>query len=100
VSDLIDGIARAGGADAGEINRTPTNLGNPMESTVRQLAEQVIALAGSTSGIEFVQRPPADPSRRRPDIARAERVLGWRPTVGLEEGLRSTIEWARAEPGA
>jgi dTDP-glucose 4,6-dehydratase len=100
VSDLIDGIVRAGTADAGEVNRTPTNLGNPSECTVREVAELVLELTGSVSPIELVERPPADPSRRRPDIARAERVLDWRPAVDLRDGLRRTIEWARSEPPA
>jgi dTDP-glucose 4,6-dehydratase len=98
VSDLIDGIVRAGTADAGEVNRMPTNLGNPTESTVHEIAELVIELTGSSSSIAFVERPPSDPSRRRPDIARAGTVLGWRPEVELRDGLERTIAWARAEP--
>jgi dTDP-glucose 4,6-dehydratase len=100
VSDLIDGIVRVGTADAGEVNRTPTNLGNPIERTVRELAELVIELTASDSSVALVERPPADPSRRRPDISRAERVLDWRPAVDLRDGLRWTIEWARSEPPA
>jgi dTDP-glucose 4,6-dehydratase len=98
VSDLIDGLVRAGTVDAGEINRTPTNLGNPKESTVRQIAELIIELTGSPSSIEQVERPPSDPSRRRPEISRARTVLGWTPTVDLRDGLVRTIEWARGEP--
>jgi len=99
VSDLIDGIVRAGTADAGEVSRMPTNLGNPTESTVRAIAELVIELTESPSSVAFVERPPSDPSRRRPDIARAGQVLGWQPTVDLRDGLERTIDWARSEPG-
>jgi len=100
VSDLIDGIVRAGTADPGEVNRMPTNLGNPTESTVRAIAELVIELTESSSSVAFVERPPSDPSRRRPDIARAGQVLGWQPTVDLRDGLERTIDWARSEPGS
>jgi dTDP-glucose 4,6-dehydratase len=96
-SDLVEGIVRATTAPPGEVNERPTNLGNPYERTVLELAGTIVSLTGSSSPIELTERPPADPERRRPDISRARRVLGWEPAVELEEGLTSTIEWAAAE---
>jgi dTDP-glucose 4,6-dehydratase len=95
VDDLIDGIVRLferGGAE-------PTNVGNPGEFTVRQLAEQVIALTGSRSPIVEEPLPEDDPKVRRPDIARARANLGWAPQVTLEEGLTRTIAYFREEIG-
>ncbi|TWU48825.1 UDP-glucuronate decarboxylase [Rubripirellula tenax] len=71
----------------------PVNIGNPVEFTIRELAEQVIKLSGSKS--KLVQRPlPADdPTRRRPDISLAKEKLGWEPKVPLAEGLKKTIDW-------
>jgi dTDP-glucose 4,6-dehydratase len=97
VDDLIEGFVRMATAPAGEINRAPVNLGNPAERTIREIAEAVIAMTGSASRVEFVDRPPGDPERRRPDISRAWEVLGWQPKIALAEGLRATIDWARAE---
>jgi UDP-glucuronate decarboxylase len=71
----------------------PVNLGNPGEFTVRELAERVKALTGSRSRIVF--RPPVedDPRQRQPDISAAERLLGWKPAIDLDQGLRSTIDY-------
>ncbi|HEU4569996.1 MAG TPA: UDP-glucuronic acid decarboxylase family protein [Gemmatimonadales bacterium] len=91
VSDLVDGIYRLFLSDRAE----PTNLGNPDEFTVRQLAEQVLRLTGSRSAIVERPLPEDDPKVRRPDITVARTVLGWAPTVPLEEGLRRTIDWFR-----
>ena len=95
VDDLIDGIVRQwerGGAD-------PTNLGNPHEFTVRQLAEKVIALTGSRSAIVERPLPTDDPKVRQPDIARARAALQWEPHVELDEGLRRTIPYFRTALG-
>jgi dTDP-glucose 4,6-dehydratase len=92
VDDLIDGIWRLferGSAD-------PTNLGNPHEFTVRQLAERVLALTGSKSKIVEKPLPVDDPQVRQPDITRARETLGWEPKVALDDGLRRTIEYFRA----
>ena len=97
VSDLIDGIVRATTAPRGAVNEGPTNLGNPRESTILEMARTVVALSGSTSPIELVERPPADPERRQPDITRARTLLAWEPRHDLDEGLRETIAWARDE---
>jgi UDP-glucuronate decarboxylase len=71
----------------------PVNLGNPEEFTIRQLAEQIIGITGSASRIVHRPLPADDPKRRRPDISRAQELLGWRPTVGLRQGLARTIAY-------
>jgi UDP-glucuronate decarboxylase len=73
----------------------PVNIGNPVEFTMVELAEQVIALTGSHSTIQFMPLPSDDPTRRRPDIALARRFLGWEPKVQLAEGLARTIRYFR-----
>ncbi len=79
----------------------PINLGNPAEFTVRELAEKVIELTGSTSDIVYRPLPANDPVRRRPDIALARTLLGWEPQVPLDDGLRHTIAYfAGANPAA
>jgi dTDP-glucose 4,6-dehydratase len=75
----------------------PMNIGNPDEFTVLELAELVLELTGSSSEIVFEPLPVDDPARRRPDITRATRVLGWRPEVELREGLARTYDWFRRE---
>ncbi len=98
VSDLVDGLMRAMFMDAARAE--VINLGNPEEHTVREYAERIRDLCGSTS--EIVHVPASlgdDPRRRRPDIAKARRLLGWQPTVGLDEGLRATITYFRDELG-
>ncbi len=94
VSDLIDGIYRLFQSDRSD----PVNIGNPGEFTVRQLAERVIELTGSTSEIVARPLPEDDPKVRKPDISRARERLGWEPRVELDEGLRRTIEFFRAHP--
>jgi UDP-glucuronate decarboxylase len=71
----------------------PINLGNPHEVTVLQLAERIVAMTGSKSGIAFKPLPADDPRQRQPDIAAARRLLGWEPKVPLEEGLAKTIAY-------
>jgi dTDP-glucose 4,6-dehydratase len=75
----------------------PMNIGNPDEFTVVELAQLVIELTNSSSEIVFEPLPVDDPTRRRPDISLANRVLGWRPEVDLREGLVRTHEWFRRE---
>ena len=91
VDDLIDGIVRLFEHANGE----PTNLGNPHEFTVRQLAELVLRLTGSNSKIVERPLPVDDPQVRQPDISRAKKTIGWEPKVALEEGLGRTIEYFR-----
>ncbi|MEP6571167.1 MAG: UDP-glucuronic acid decarboxylase family protein [Gemmatimonadota bacterium] len=89
VSDLIDGIVRLFHS-----NRTdPTNVGNPNEFTVLQLAEAVLRLTGSSAKIERHPLPTDDPKVRKPDITHARAALNWEPTIELEDGLRRTIEF-------
>jgi dTDP-glucose 4,6-dehydratase len=87
VDDLIDGIVRL--FERGDSD--PTNVGNPDEFTVRQLAEHVLRLTGSRSTLVERPLPVDDPRQRRPDITRARTMLGWQPSVALEDGLRRTI---------
>jgi len=94
VDDLIEGILRLFERGTSE----PTNLGNPVEFTVAQLAEQVLALTGSSSKLVHEPLPEDDPKVRQPDIARARSSLGWEPRVQLDEGLRRTIAHFRALP--
>jgi len=75
----------------------PVNIGNPTEFTIRQLAETVIGLTGSTSRLIFKPLPIDDPKQRQPDIALAKRVLGWSPSVELKSGLEKTISYFRAQ---
>jgi dTDP-glucose 4,6-dehydratase len=91
VDDLVDGLLALLGVD----EPLPVNLGNPDERSIREVAELVIRLTGSSSPIRLGARPTDDPGVRRPDITRAEQLLGWRPRVDLEEGLARTIEAAR-----
>jgi dTDP-glucose 4,6-dehydratase len=91
VSDMVDGLYRLSQSD----ERYPVNLGNPLELTVLEFAERIRRLTGSASTIVHQPLPEDDPKQRRPDIAKARRVLGWEPRVGLEEGLRQTVEYFR-----
>src|SRR6059036_3196547 len=91
VDDLVEGIVRLFERGSPE----PTNVGNPHEFTVRQLAQRVLALTGSKSQIVERPLPVDDPRVRQPDITRARKTLGWEPKVSLDEGLRRTIEYFR-----
>ena len=93
VSDLVSGILALLSAPASEEVATPFNVGNPEERTVRDLASKVLELTGSSSRIETRDLPVDDPHVRCPDITRAKNILGWRPQVGIDEGLRLTIEY-------
>lgn len=91
VSDLVDGFLRLmayQGAFPGAVN-----LGNPIELTVGDLAEKVLAMTGSSSRLVTRPLPIDDPRRRRPDITRAKQLLGWSPCTTLEVGLKATIAW-------
>jgi dTDP-glucose 4,6-dehydratase len=94
VTDLVDGIYRLLHTDFAE----PVNIGNPVEITVHQLAEEILALVGNTaSKIIYNPLPQDDPKRRKPDITRAQTLLGWNPTVDRAEGLKRTLEYFRGE---
>ncbi|MBI4552984.1 MAG: SDR family oxidoreductase [Candidatus Latescibacteria bacterium] len=89
--DLVEGIYRLMRSD----EHDPVNIGNPNEMTVLELAQTIIRLTGSTSTIVHNPLPQDDPKLRRPDISKARRILGWEPTVSLEEGLQKTIAYFR-----
>jgi len=93
VSDLVEGLLRMS-RTPGEVSG-PVNLGNPVEITVRALAEHIIAATGSASTIVSRPLPEDDPRQRCPDISLAKSLLGWEPTVDLETGLSRTIDYFR-----
>jgi UDP-glucuronate decarboxylase len=95
VDDLIDGLIKL--MDSPEEVTGPINLGNPVECTMLELAETVIALCNSSSAIAFRARPSDDPEKRKPDIGVARSMLGWEPKVTLVEGLQQTIRYFRDE---
>jgi len=92
VHDEVDGLLRLLFSD----HPGPMNIGSPDEWRMLDLARLVIELVGADVGIRHVDRPVDDPMIRRPDIALAERELGWKPSVPIDDGLRSTIDWFRS----
>jgi dTDP-glucose 4,6-dehydratase len=96
VDDLVDGLLRLMRSDLAG----PVNLGNPHELSMLELARKVVELTGSSSPIEFVERPVDDPCVRRPDITLARTELGWEPSVQLDDGLLRTIDWFREQEDA
>ena len=93
VSDLVDGFIRL---LATETDPGPINLGNPSERTIRQLAEMIIHITGSNSKLRQEPLPMDDPTRRCPDIAKANVVLGWEPMISMEDGLAKTISYFKS----
>jgi UDP-glucuronate decarboxylase len=91
VDDLIEAFLRF--MDTPDEVIGPMNLGNPGEYSIREMAEIVIAETGSSSTLEYRPLPADDPKCRKPDISQAEKVLGWKPTIGLRDGLRRTIAY-------
>lgn len=89
VSDLVEGIVRLLGVQENE----PVNLGNPHEISILDFARKINDLTDNPAGIVYEPLPPDDPTRRCPDITKAQRLLGWEPGVGLEEGMGKTIAW-------
>jgi dTDP-glucose 4,6-dehydratase len=87
VSDLVDGLVRLSRSE----ERYPVNLGNPVELTILEFAERIKRLMGVNGEIVFEPLPSDDPKKRRPDISKAKRVLGWEPRVALEDGLKETV---------
>lgn len=94
VDDMVEGIVRM----LRSSHPGPVNLGNPAELTVLELAETIQRMTGSRSPISFIPRPQDDPMMRQPRIDLAKRLLGWRPDVGLRDGLARTIAWFRTIP--
>ena len=93
VDDLLRGIVALMDSD----EHLPTNIGNPNEYTIMELANIIIELAESSSEIVLRPLPPDDPKIRQPDIAKARSVLNWEPSISLRDGLARTIEWFRAQ---
>jgi len=88
VDDLVEALIRLMNVEA---VHDPVNLGNPGEFTIRELAEQVVKTCGSQSGVRYLPLPEDDPKQRKPDISRAQTLLGWNPTIPLDEGLVKTV---------
>ena len=93
VDDLIEGMMRL--MDSDKAITGPINVGNPVEFTMRELAELVVAETGSKSPIVFRPLPQDDPKQRRPDISQAQAKLGWEPKVSLADGLKETVAYFR-----
>lgn len=91
VDDLIDGIYRLLHSD----EAYPVNIGNPNEMTIKEFAERIARLVGTTSPIIYKDLPVDDPKQRRPDISKARRVLGWEPKFDLDTGLAKTLAYFR-----
>jgi dTDP-glucose 4,6-dehydratase len=89
VSDLVEGLLRLMATQTSD----PVNIGNPREVTITEIAKTIIALVGSKSRLVYRPLPVDDPKQRRPDITRARTLLGWEPTVDLDEGRPKTVEY-------
>lgn len=92
VDDLVRGIITMGKSSS----TGPINLGNPKENTLLELAEIVTKVVGGSGDVVYQDLPEDDPKRRNPDISRARNILGWEPTVNLEEGIAKTADWMRS----
>jgi dTDP-glucose 4,6-dehydratase len=89
IDDLVRGIMAMGqSSDPG-----PINLGNPRENTLLELAKMVTDIVGGSGEIKFLDLPQDDPKKRNPEISKAKNILGWEPTVSLEEGIQQTATW-------
>ena len=93
ITDLVDGIIRLMLSDVND----PVNIGNPREMTLKELAETIVRMTGSSSRLVYRPLPEDDPKVRQPDITRARTLLGWEPKVAIEEGLTKTIEYFRTK---
>ena len=91
VDEMIDGFIRMMATDDSVTG--PVNLGNPGEFTIRELAEKIVDMTGSSSKLVYKPLPSDDPRQRQPDITLAKKTLGWEPKIKLEEGLVKTIAW-------
>jgi dTDP-glucose 4,6-dehydratase len=94
VDDLIEGIYRLLMSNY----TMPVNIGNPHEISLLDFAKEVLKLTGSSVSIEFKDLPVDDPKQRRPDITRAQELLGWQPTIDRAEGLKITYDYFRSLP--
>ncbi len=91
IDDMIDGLVKL--MESGDEVIGPINLGNPKECTIHELAEKIIKLTGSKSGIVYKSLPPDDPRQRQPSIELAKTQLGWEPKVDIEDGLKKTVDY-------
>ena len=98
VDDTVEALVRM--MNNGDGFTGPVNIGNPVEMTVKQLAERVIAAVGSSSALAYGPLPKDDPTRRKPDISLAREKLGWTPQVALDEGLDRTIAYFQKQQAA
>lgn len=98
VSDLVEGIVRLMNAEDDDIH-LPVNIGNPGEFTMNELAAEVGKCVGREIQIKYMPLPADDPKQRRPDIARAKKLLDWQPKVPLSEGLKKTVDYFREVVG-
>ena len=94
VDDLVEGIIRLMNTEGDDIHR-PVNLGNPGEFTMNELASEVASACGTDISITNHPLPQDDPKQRKPDISRAQELLGWKPTIPLAEGLKKTVAYFR-----
>lgn len=95
VSDMVEGLAKM----MASTELGPINIGNPEEFTIKELAEKILRLVGSSSQITFRPLMKDDPKQRRPDISLAKEKLGWEPKISLDEGLCLSLPWFRKELG-
>ena len=93
VDDMVDALVKLMNSAAGFTG--PVNLGNPVEVSMRELAEKILALTGSRSKLAYKPLPADDPRQRRPDISLAHKELGWQPGTPLDDGLKDTIQYFR-----
>jgi UDP-glucuronate decarboxylase len=90
VDDLVEALIRLMNVDG---VHDPVNLGNPGEFTIKELANEVVKICNSNSGLEYLPLPQDDPKQRQPDISRAQTLLDWNPTIPLHEGLQKTVAY-------
>jgi len=90
VDDLVEALIRL--MNVADVHE-PVNLGNPGEFTIKELAEEVVRVCESSSGVKYLPLPQDDPKQRKPDISRAQTLLDWNPTITLQEGLKKTVAY-------
>lgn len=94
VDDLVEGIYRLLMSDYAQ----PVNIGNPDEISLKEFAEEIIRLTGTSQKIVYKELPTDDPKQRQPDISKAKEILGWQPKVSRAEGLKITYEYFKNLP--
>ena len=97
VDDLVEALIRLMNTD--DVH-DPVNLGNPIEFTIKELADKVISVCESHSDVKYLPLPQDDPKQRKPNISRAQTILGWNPTIQLNEGLRKTVSYFKEQQAA